>query len=152
MSTMRFTIIDGSGATSFVAPPHALKMLTAACSKGAADHVELLRWAEEFDPVLFGGVIAELGVAPDGCQAQTEFGTGNGAAPFHVVDEATKRRSLEPERYGLVVFNLPARRIVQVQNSYHDLLRSDCGRLRRDGRPVRAYYRYALPEDWSIVP
>ncbi|HEX5497673.1 MAG TPA: hypothetical protein VFX03_00540, partial [Thermomicrobiales bacterium] len=73
-------------------------------------------------------------------------------AAFRVTDEATQHRSLEPARYGLVVFNLPARRIVQVQNSYHDLLCADRGRLRRDGRPVRAYYRYALPDDWSIVP
>ncbi|HEU5431170.1 MAG TPA: hypothetical protein VFU81_05875 [Thermomicrobiales bacterium] len=156
MSTMRFTIIDGSGATSFVAPPHALKMLTAACSKGAADHVELLRRAEEFDPALFGdliGVLTGNAAADDASDRDSEAPTAaDGIAPFRVVDEATRRRSLEPARYGLVVFNLPARRIVQVQNSYHDLLRSDRGRLRRDGRPVRAYYRYALPDDWSIVP
>jgi hypothetical protein len=160
MSTMRFTIIDRSGATSFVAPPHALKMLTAGCSKGADDHVELLRRAEEFDPALFGDVIAGLAASnPDSdCEsngAQETSSTNGGTdavAPFRVVDEASKHRSLEPARYGLVVFNLPARRIVQVQNSYHDLLRSDRGRLRRDGRPVRAYYRYSLPGDWSIVP
>ncbi|HEU0116474.1 MAG TPA: hypothetical protein VFQ80_17420 [Thermomicrobiales bacterium] len=148
MSTMRFTIVDGAGTTSFVAPPHALKMLTAACSKGAADHIELLREAEAFDPILFGQVIAGL----TGAEGSADRRCDGEDAAFRVVDEATKHRSLEPARYGLVVFNLSARRIVQVQNSYHDLLRADRGRLRRDGRPVRAYYRYALPDDWSIVP
>jgi hypothetical protein len=147
MSTMRYTIIDDAGATSFVAPPHALKMLAAACSRGAADHLELLRVAEEFDPVLFGEVMAEL--AAESVRAD---GAENGKELFRVVDEATKRRSLEPARYGVVVFNLPARRIVQIQNSYSNLNRSDRGRLRRDGRPIRAYYRYVLPDDWSIVP
>jgi hypothetical protein len=71
---------------------------------------------------------------------------------FRVVDEATRRRSLEPGLGGLVVYNLRAKRIIQVQNSYADLQRKDRGRLRRDGRPVRAYYWYELPADWSIVP
>ncbi|HET7095002.1 MAG TPA: hypothetical protein VFI22_16030, partial [Thermomicrobiales bacterium] len=105
MSTMRFTIVDVAGTTSFVAPPHALKMLTAACSKGVSDYVELLRRAEEFDPALFGKVIA--GLADDVAADWRD-------AAFRVTDEATQHRSLEPARYGLVVFNLPARRIVQV--------------------------------------
>jgi hypothetical protein len=59
---------------------------------------------------------------------------------------------LEPVRYGLVVFNLIARRIVQVQNSYANLERSDRGRIRVEGKPVRRLYQYSLPEEWSIVP
>lgn len=155
---MRFTIIDVAGAMSFVAPPHALKMLTAACSKGAADHVELLRRAEEFDPVLFGDVISGL-TTPESevgsrlaVAAESAEPPAAGPEPFRVTDDATKQRSLQPARYGIVVFNLPARRIVQIQNSYSNLQRVDRGRLRRDGRPVRAYYRYALPDDWTIVP
>src|SRR5581483_10406138 len=123
------------------------------CSRGATDHLELLRVAEEFDPVLFGEVMAELAAASgNGAESTGPEYDGNDKGPFRVVDEATKRRSLEPDRYGVVVFNLPARRIVQIQNSYSNLNRSDRGRLRRDGRPVRAYYRYVLPDDWSIVP
>ena len=69
-----------------------------------------------------------------------------------VLDEQTRRASLEPARLGLVVFNLPARRIVQIQNSYANLERSDRGRVRRNGQPVQTCYSYTLPDEWSIVP
>jgi hypothetical protein len=59
---------------------------------------------------------------------------------------------LEPRRLGVIIFNLKARRIVQVQNSYSELLRSDRGRVRVDGRPTRQIYRYSLPEEWAILP
>jgi hypothetical protein len=72
--------------------------------------------------------------------------------PLRVVDETTRRVSLEPRRLGVIIFNLPARRIVQVQNSYSELLRSDRGRVRVHGRPTRQIYRYSLPDDWSILP
>lgn len=157
---MRFTVIDGDGTTSFVAPGHALKMLTAACSRQPADHRALLGMAEEYDPRLAGGILRELArfdaeaaeSSPPSLDARfLDAGTDNDP-PFRVIDDATRRRSLEPARAGLVVFNLPAKRIVQIQNSYGDLQRKDRGRLRRDGRPVRAYYSYELPPDWSIVP
>ena len=160
---MRFTVVDADGAMSFVAPGHALKMLTAACSHHPANHRALLGFAEEYDPRLAGGILKALSridaersdqTAPNDAVAPAQFGGGDGedAAPFRVVDEATRRRSLEPARAGLVVFNLPAKRIVQIQNSYADLRRKDRGRLRRDGRPVRALYSYELPAEWSIVP
>lgn len=157
---MRITVVDRDGAISLVAPFHAVKMLTAACSRRPEDHRALLAFAEEYDPRLLGSIARELsrfdaasapgatdiGRAPES-EEETEV-----ARPFRVVDEATRRRSLEPVNAGLVVFNLPAKRIVQVQNSYLDLQRKDRGRLRRDGRPVRAMYSYELPPDWSIVP
>ncbi|MBX6342093.1 MAG: hypothetical protein IRY97_06520, partial [Thermomicrobiaceae bacterium] len=72
--------------------------------------------------------------------------------PFRVLDAATKAASLEPAGTGLLLFNLEARRIVQVQNSYAQLLRQDRGRIRRNGQPTRILYHYRLPDDWSIVP
>jgi hypothetical protein len=72
--------------------------------------------------------------------------------PFRVLDDATRRESLRPAGTGLVLLNLNQRRIVQVQNSYADVLRSDRGRVRRGGEPTRLLYRYDLPESWSIVP
>lgn len=159
---MRFTVVDDGGTMSFVAPGHVLKMLTAACSHRPANHRALLGLAEEYDPRLAGGIMkalsrfdAESGQpAADPAALHPSLGEDGpeDASPFRVVDEATRRRSLEPARAGLVVFNLTAKRIVQIQNSYADLRRKDRGRLRRDGRPVRALYSYELPADWSIVP
>lgn len=161
---MRFTVVDDDGAMSFVAPGHILKMLTAACSHRPTNHRALLGFAEEYDPRLASRVMkalsrfdAEWGrPSADPLAMHARLSDADGDAedglPFRVVDEVTRRRSLEPERAGLVVFNLSAKRIVQIQNSYADLRRKDRGRLRRDGRPVRVLYSYELPADWSIVP
>ncbi len=157
---MRFTVIDRNGTMSVVAPCHALKMLTAACSRRPQDHRHLFAIAEEYDPRLAGGILkglsrfdAEWSAADaSALHARLKTATSEEGPPFRVVDEVTRRQSLEPARAGLVVFNLPAKRIVQVQNSYADLRRKDRGRLRRDGRPVRALYSYELPSDWRIVP
>lgn len=160
MSKMRFTVVDGSGAMSFVAPGYALKILTAACSKRPSDHRALIAYAEEYDPRLADGVVKGLSQFDDARDQASPATKPASAAdeavtappPFRVVDELTRRRSLEPEHAGLVVFNLTAKRIVQIQNSYAVLLRKDRGRLRRNGRPVRKLYTYELPADWSIVP
>lgn len=72
--------------------------------------------------------------------------------PFRVVDERTRQQSLKPVSTGLILFNLKARRIIQVQNSYADVLRADRGRVRQNGRPTRMLYYYTLPEEWNIVP
>jgi hypothetical protein len=159
VSVMRFTVVDDGGTMSFVAPGHALKVLAAACSRRPSDHRDLIAKAADYDAVLAGAVLAGLsafdehhvpGETPtDGIVPPRER---DAAQPFRVLDDETRRRSMEPARAGLVVFNLRAKRIVQVQNSYADLQRRDRGRLRRDGRPVRALYSYELPADWSIVP
>jgi hypothetical protein len=57
-----------------------------------------------------------------------------------------------PGDLGLVLFNIPSKRIVQIENHYANLERSDRGRIRRNGQPTRALYRYALPDEWQIVP
>ncbi len=159
--TMRYTVVDPGGTASFVGPGHLMKMLTAACSRGPIELRALLALTEEFDPRLVRTIVEGLahfdlgrspglaavagGTAPSG-------GATSAAEPFRVVNELTRRQSLAAASAGLVVFNLPAKRIVQIQNSYAELQRRDRGRLRRDGRPVRAYYSYELPPDWTIVP
>ena len=160
VSVMRFTVVDRDGTMSFVAPCHALKVLAAACSRRPADHRMLIALAADYDARLAAEVrdglslFDEHNVPGDARAIHIELRerAAHEAPPFRVVDELTRRRSLEPVRAGLVVFNLKARRIVQIQNSYADLLRRDRGRIRRDGRPTRALYRYELPADWSIVP
>lgn len=71
---------------------------------------------------------------------------------FKVVDEVTRNQSLEPVKIGLVIFNLPARRIIQVQNSQALLQRSDRGRYFENGEPTDRLYFYRLPSEWTIVP
>jgi hypothetical protein len=71
---------------------------------------------------------------------------------LRVVDAVTRNESLEPVKIGLVIFNLPAHRIVQVQNSLGILKRSDRGRYYENGQPTERLYFYRLPDDWSMVP
>jgi len=144
VSTMRFNVIDDEGTISLVGPAHMMKMLAAACAKTPSNHRALLGLAEGYDPRWVTTAMASLDAAPR---------LDDGATlAFRVVDEVTRRQSLEPEPTGLVVYNLVAKRIIQIHNCYASLRRKDRGRLRRDGRPVRAYYWYELPTDWSIVP
>ncbi|CAA9588884.1 MAG: hypothetical protein AVDCRST_MAG18-4478 [uncultured Thermomicrobiales bacterium] len=160
VSDMRLTMIDASGSVSFVAPAHGAKVLTAACSRGPATLDELLQIARPFDAEMVDGVLDGLALF------DRHNGPGNYAAvsdmlatlkprdmpPFRVVDEATRAASLAPVSAGLVLFNLRAQRIVQVQNSYSSLLRRDRGRIRTSGAPTRHLYRYELPGEWSLVP
>ncbi|CAA9526396.1 MAG: hypothetical protein AVDCRST_MAG73-606 [uncultured Thermomicrobiales bacterium] len=157
---IRITVVDDAGAVSFVAPAHILKMLTAACAQGTADHRTLLNAASAYDADALTPILNGLWVFDEhnGASSVKEFILRAGWAPatevppFRVVDEDTRRRSLEGVGAGLVVFNLPARRIVQIQNAYNNLRRRDRGRIWRDGRPTRALYRYELPPEWRIVP
>jgi hypothetical protein len=72
---------------------------------------------------------------------------------FRVLDDRTREASLKAARGGLVLFNLKARRIVQVHNNALRVRRRDRGRVRSGGVPLDdQLYSYALPEDWSLVP
>lgn len=157
---MRYTIVDGHGTISFPGPPHGLKALAAGCSAGAEDHRILLESLAEYDADLAAFALNGLAVFdehvvatnPDSIRSWLDQTEETRTKPIRVVDEATRRLSLEPRRLGVVIFNLAARRIVQIQNSYSELLRADRGRVRVDGRPTRRIYRYSLPNDWLILP
>lgn len=71
---------------------------------------------------------------------------------LRVVDEVTRQQSLEPVLTGLVIFNLLAKRIIQVQNTLGVLQRSDRGRYFENGEPTDRLYFYRLPSDWTMVP
>jgi hypothetical protein len=160
MPTMRFTIVDGNGTISFPGPPHGLKALAAACSSGADDYKSLLSTLESLDASLAEFVMNGLAVFdehvvksdPDSIEEWFRKPEVAIDRPLRVVDEASRRASLEPNRLGVVIFNLVARRIVQIQNSYAELLRSDRGRVRVNGKPVNRYFHYSLPVEWQILP
>ena len=156
----RFNVIDQRGVSSFVGPAHALKVIAAACSRGAETVQTVLDMALDYDPDWAQGV--RLGLHRfdehnlDTLSSEfAQVGSRDGDQQFHpfrVLDATTRQRSMEPASLGLVVFNLKERRIIQVQNRYADLMRNDRGRVRRNGHPTRMLFSYSLSDAWSIVP
>lgn len=159
MSTIRFTIIDASHTITFLAPPHALKAFAAACALGAETSPALLAGIERYDAELSRQLRAKFGVfqehnvagnttwIAERLEEQADY-----PHPVVVLDDLTRDLSQRAGPLGLIVINLPAKRIVQIQNSYANLERSDRGRLRRNGQPIRTLYHYTLPDEWTIVP
>lgn len=160
MDVMRFNIIDAGGTVSFVAPCHTLKVLAAACAENPSTLDELLERSEPYDPQLRMFVLDGLAVFdehntgenPEAIRSALQFVAPEKAPPFRVIDSVTREASLTPVCSGLVIYNLPAKRIIQVQNSYANVERQDRGRIRENGRPTRKLYRYRLPEEWRLLP
>jgi len=164
MFVMRFTVIDPEGTVSFVAPCNALKALVAACSKAPTNLESLLSASTRYDSGLKDYVLNGLASFDEhnsnGCYEQIhsaldyadEQRSHHQVPAFRVVDEATRKASLEPVKAGLVLFNLKAQRIVQVHNTYDDVKRRDRGRIHENGEPTSRLYHYELPRDWEIVP
>ncbi|HYU17262.1 MAG TPA: hypothetical protein VEQ11_01045, partial [Chloroflexota bacterium] len=71
---------------------------------------------------------------------------------FRVVDDRTREASLGPVWAGAVVFNLRAKRIVQIQNTYSEIKRKGRLRVTEGARPTNRIERYELPPEWSVVP
>ena len=157
---MRFTLVDGDGTSSFCGPGHILKALAASCATGADRQKAVLAALSTFDATFTAEVSAGFAVFDEHCLPEMPAATdlwmtrrnAEHIHPFRAITDATRNASLEPRRLGLVIFNIPARRIVQVQNSYASLLRDDRGRVRQAGRPINRFYRYLLPDEWAIVP
>lgn len=160
VTTIRLNVINAGGAVSFVGPAHAAKVLTAACSCQPTNLGGLLRIARPFDTEMIDELIEGLALFDrhnqhgDYTAIRALLGSLSPTAtpPFRVVDDITRVASLTPVAAGLILFNLKARRIVQVQNSYSAILRQDRGRIRAEGRPTRHLYRYVLPNEWALVP
>jgi hypothetical protein len=160
MHVMRFTIVDARGAISFVAPCEALGALVAACAENPTTHEALLECAGRFSPQLESYVLNGLAVfdehnaedAYDAIRSALRHLQPHEVPPFRVVDEETRRASLEPVKAGVVLFNLLDRRIVQVQNSYSEIRRRGRVRVYRGPRWGGEMHRYELPSSWDIVP
>lgn len=160
MTTIRFTVADSNCTSSFVGPGHAIKMLVAACTTEPRTLIELLDFTKRYDDRFATGVLNGLSifdehnVVGNTTVIEEHFAKSPSAAwpPFRVYNDATRRASTQPGQAGLIVINLKERRIIQVQNSYAEILRRDRGRIRADGRPTRTLYHYDLPSDWAIVP
>lgn len=160
MDTMRFTIVDGRSRLSFVGPVTALPSVVAACSSNPTTVEQLLGELDRFQPTLADSVRSGLAVFDehnvaghlDHIHAALDLCKPQDLPPFRVLDARTREASLTPVRAGVVLFNLSARRIVQIQNTYSEIQRK--GRVRvmdADTQRVRVQ-AYELPADWSLVP
>ncbi len=160
VAVIRFTVIDSQGAVSFVGPGHAIKMFAAACSRGPRTLQELLEFTRPYDADFINEVRRGLAIFDEhntpedmsAFRAMLQQRPPSTLPPFRVLDEVTRDLSLQPVDSGLILYNLGARRIIQIQNSYGELQREDRGRIRRSGQPTRLLYYYRLPDDWAIVP
>lgn len=160
MDVMRLTIIDPAGTVSFVAHSSAVVALTAACSEDPATLGELLDAARTYDKAL--PPLVENGLAvfdehnlPDDLRAihgQLAELAPRDIPVFRVLDPQTREASLQPVRAGVVLFNLIAKRIVQIENTYEPLARSGEVNFHNGKFLSIRLLPYQLPEAWSIVP
>jgi hypothetical protein len=148
MNVMRYTIIDSRSVASFVGPCEALRPLLVGCVGGAKSCDELLLAAERSGARIYDPVTSGLAVF-DEHNAYGNFAAIHSALehlpphevpPFRVVDDRTRQASLQAVKAGAIIFNLPKRRIVQIQNTFSDVQRmsAQAKRLQRAG--------------WQILP
>lgn len=159
MDVMRFTVVDPTTTVSFVARCSALDALVAACAFGARTLDELLEQASRFEPNLREYVLSGLAVFDEhntienlgAIHRALDHARPHEVPVFRVLDDRTREASLRSVRAGVVLFNLPARRIVQLQNTYAEIRRRGRVRVAEPGLGPRVL-RYELPPDWVLVP
>jgi hypothetical protein len=157
---MRFTIVDHHSTISFIAPDRALHALVAACSAGPRSLGDLLDGVAPLVPELRERVLSGLAVFdehasrdnPRWIHAAFDYCKREDVPVFRVVDDRTREVSLSPVWAGAVVFNLKARRIVQIQNTYSDIKRKGRLRIVEGARPGNRIRRYELGPEWTVVP
>lgn len=160
MNLVRCTVVDDQGAVSFVADGDALPALAAACAQNPRGLEELLAITDGYyhdlrDRVLNGLALFDELNAPGNYEAIHQafaYCAPHEQPVFRVVDDATREMSKQAVKAGVVLFNLRAKRIVQIQNSYREIQRSGRARV-FDGRALtNSVFSYRLPREWAIVP
>jgi hypothetical protein len=157
---MRFTVVDGHETVSFVARSSALTALVAACAEDPVSLRALLDATQRYDRTLRDEVLNGLAVfdehnVPDNyavIQEQLRTLPAQETPVFRVVDEQTRNASLESVKAGVVLFNLPHKRIVQIQNMYETIERAGTVNYHNGRFLSRREFTYELPASWSIVP
>lgn len=160
LDDIRLTVVDGAGTVSFVAHASAAVALTAACASDPSTLLDLLDATEPFDRGLRQKVLNGLAVfdehnLPDNLadiHERLESVAPREMPPFRVLDPITREASLRPVRSGVILYNLPARRIVQIENNYEPLALS--GEVNyHNGRYLSIrLVPYKLSPGWTIVP
>lgn len=157
---LRITLIHAEGTVSYGAPGHLAKMMTAAVAHDPSTAEQVMNTIGTLDPESAGTLRHGLAlfdefVVRDDATSIDEWLAQNDpldGTPFRLIDPRLREATLTPLPLGVIVFNLPDKRIVQIENRYGQLLRSDRGRMRRAGEPIGQLYRYELPSDWSLLP
>lgn len=160
MNVIRCTVVDGHGAVSFVAHGDALPALVAACAANPPSLQDLLLLTEPYYHSLREYVEAGLAVF-DELNVPGKYAAIHAAlrrAPpherpvFRVVDSFTREVSLRPVKAGAIIFNLQAKRIVQLMNSYREIHRSGHARIFDGSGYTETVFSYRLPKEWALVP
>lgn len=157
---MRYTIVDTAGTISFVAACDALIPLVAGCARDPRTAVELLSLADEYASGTRETVLSALAVFDEhnsrtnlrAIHSAMDYFKSHELPAFRVLDDRTRQASLTPVHAGIVIFNLTAKRIVQIQNSYAEIRRKGRARAVQPSSPDRRVIRYELPAHWSLVP
>lgn len=160
MDVMRLTVIDEQGTVSFVAHSSAAHALTAACAQEPCTLGELLEASKKYDRGLHRLVANGLAVfdehnLPDDMRAihqQLASLPPRDTPVFRVLDAVTREASLRSVRAGVVLFNLPAKRIVQIENTYEPLALSGEVNYHNGTFLSIRQLHYSLAPHWSIVP
>jgi hypothetical protein len=157
---VRCTIVDDDGAVSFVADGDALPALTAACAQSPGSLEQFLLISDGYYHDLRERVLNGLAVF-DELNAPGHYETIHQAFQyclpheqpvFRVVDDVTREMSKQAVKAGVVLFNLRAKRIVQIQNSYREIRRSGRARVFDGQALTNSIFSYKLPREWALVP
>jgi len=160
MNVLRCTIIDTTGGVSFLTHGDTLPALVAACMQNPHTVDEFLDRAEPYYRSLSDYVHSGLAIFDE----HNAFGhyseihrllttiPRHKQPVFRVVDDLTREASLRPVKAGAVIFNLNAKRIVQMVNSYREIRRTGRARVFDGLRHTETLFRYRLPEEWALVP
>lgn len=160
MNLMRFTLVDAQGSVSFLHDGAALPALVAVCSTNPDTIEQLLTLTEPLYQPLREYVSSGLAVFDEhnaygnyeAIHAALKHCPPKELPVFRVVDEATRRASVEPINAGVIVFNLVRKRIIQIHNAYFEIGREGRGRVYDRAGPTNRTFRYEIKPDWSLVP
>jgi hypothetical protein len=160
MNVLRCTVIDARGGVTFVAHADVLPALVKACTANPSTLEQLLDGSAPYyaglrEQVLNGLAIFDernAGGNYESIHKALDFCAPHEQPVFRVVDDRTQEMSLRPVKAGAVVFNLRARRIIQIQNSYREIQRRDASRVFDGTRMTNAVFSYRLPDEWALVP
>ncbi|HEX6122083.1 MAG TPA: hypothetical protein VFY89_02930 [Ktedonobacterales bacterium] len=160
MDVMRLTVLDPESTVSFVAHCSAALALTAACASDPSTLHELLAASQRYDRGLRQHVLHGLAVFDEhnlsddlrAIHRQLAELPARETPVFRVLDPITREASLRPVRAGNVLFNLPAKRIVQIENTYEPLARTGEVNFHNGKFLSIRLLSYELSPAWTIVP
>lgn len=160
MNLMRCTVVDDRGAVSFVIDGDALPAMVKACASDVRSLDEMLDSLAPYYRTLRERVLNGLAIFDernteghyDAIHEAFRYCAPHEQPVFRVVDDDTQEMSLRPVKAGAVIFNLRARRIVQLQNSYWDITRTGRGLVFDGERFTGQRFAYRLPKAWALVP